>query len=293
MVEARLTRLAATESCGGIGDISVTSALFNGLLPALDGVELYARRGRRAYDLQRATLLNMNVISIHGRTGIPADWNPLEADSLLWLINQMTPPSEFLLAKYGDSHDILVHACAFLRKPQLYAQVNELQSPIQKLWIENHPYPKGVTDAVDVVIALQLLSNPVNAGLTYDLFHALKNTYEDKQTFRASWKHILQEILRIKETEKIPIGLHIPIGTKVDDSLPVDWMDTAMWQDLAPLILDANIERILFQHQFATLNAYAVPFPRQVKAANQRLLELADQQFVPGGILPATSAIQV
>jgi len=295
MVESRISRLAATESSGGIGSLSITMALFTGLLPELDGFEIYARRGRLAHDLNEAQRLGKPAWSVHGRTGIPDDWNPLQEDTLLWVINRMTPQTEYLINSYGNQVDVLVHAPEFIRNPQLYQTVGllQFQNGIRRLWIENHPGKKGVNDAVQVVRKLRSPQIPVDAGMMYDLFHALKNTYGDQQAFRNSWKHVLAEIGQISKTQKIPLGLHIPIGTKKSDSLPVEWMDRSMWQDLAFQVFDLDIQRIVFEHQFAELNTLAVPFPRQVNEANRRLLELADQQLVPAGILTGTIESQV
>lgn len=291
MVESCITRLAATVSSGGIGSLSVTAALYSGLLPELAGFEIYGRRGRLAQDIRLAKQLDKPALSIHGRTGIPDDWNPLQEDTLLWVINRMTPQTEFLLSEYGNQIDILVHAPEFMRHSNFYEVVRSVgaTSGIQRLWIENHPGAHGVDDAVQVVRNLRLPEISVNAGMMYDLFHTLKGSYWNRQTFRNSWRHVLTEIRQISERERIPLGLHIPIGTKQSDSLPVEWMDVSMWQDLTSLLFDSDITRIVFEHQFAELNALAIPFPWQVKAANQRLLELADHQLVPSGILSGTT----
>ena len=92
----------------------------------------------------------------------------------------------------------------------------------KKLWIENHTYgKKGIEETIKLISEYR--KSGINAHGMLDLFHLLANTSTSEMI--DNWSKTIGDIEGYLGWFS---GVHFPIGTRIDDSLPIDDMTDEM-----------------------------------------------------------------
>lgn len=210
------------------------------------GVEVIAFKPlRRLKEL--VTTLKKNkipVLSFHGKTGGENQLN-IFLRIIMTVINQFIFDAEFLL-KYFPKIEFLSHG-PYFEKDSVRKIIFQYQP--KKIWIENHRSGKrGVEEAIKEIIFFR--KNKINASGMLDIFHyvafSLKTLEEDWPAIVGKLKNYF--LLKDDQGKQIFTGIHFPIGTRWDDSLPIDDMTDGMLRLFAKKIIP-QVERVVFENQ--------------------------------------------
>lgn len=184
------------------------------------------------------------VLSFHGKTG---------GESRLSFFGRiiMTVVNVFIidiktLLKYFPKIEFLSHAPYFEKKS--VEKIVLLKKP-KIIWIENHLLGKqGIEDAIRQIIFFR--KNNINAHGILDIYHYV--AYERKLLL-INWVNIVNKLesyvlQKDRNGKQLFIGIHFPIGNRLDDSLPVDSMTDEMLKLFARKIIP-HVEKIVFENQ--------------------------------------------
>ncbi|MEK7096955.1 MAG: hypothetical protein AAB859_01415 [Patescibacteria group bacterium] len=219
----------------------------------LDGVEVIAFKPLSRLIKLVATLEKnkIPVLSFHGKTG---GENLLNFPSriIMALVNLGILGAKTLLKNFPEI-EFLSHA-PYLEQDSI-KQVILKQQP-KKIWIENHLYGgRGVEDAIKQISIYR--ENKIDANGMLDIFHYIAHSIDKLQT---NWPNLVNELesfilLKDRNGKQFFNGIHFPIGSRLDDSLPIDNMTDEMLQLFSQKIIP-NIERVVFENQQENLGLF-------------------------------------
>lgn len=239
--------------------------------------------------LERNTL---PVIGVHGRTGGIHDCYNIPHQATLGLLNGLILSTPELVTEYGarDGY-VLIHSPE-IRKTVNYIAItgdeeNGIPRPdINLLFIENHIRPGALGAAVES--ALKLRARGVRVGVMMDVFHLLSE-YDGHESLNERWAdslHLMHHQLEaLAKYPDVRIGFHIPMGTKVDDSLPIAQLSPNMWRDLGN-VMHCTQERgdivVVIEDQQAGLGAIggSPTMRNKVRSYNQMIFDLLGENGV-------------
>jgi hypothetical protein len=187
---------------------------------------------------------NISVLSFHGKTGGESLLN-FFGRIIMTAVNLFINDSGILL-KYFPNIELLSHAPYFSKKNVLKMIIKN--NP-KKIWIENHLYGKqGVEDAIKQITIYR--KNNINACGMLDIYHYIARS---TTTLQKDWSNTVEELksyflLKDNQGNRIFCGIHFPIGTRLDDSLPIDDMTDGMLELFAQKIIP-HVERVVFENQ--------------------------------------------
>ena len=242
--------LVSTDSIGFLGRpeqfIKLWKEYFDN--KTLDGVEAIAfkplsRLSKLVSKLEKNKIL---VLSFHGKTGGEDQLNFLSR-IIMTLVNAFIIDVEKLLQNFPQI-EFLSHGPYFEKNST--RQIILQQQP-KKIWIENHLYgKKGVDEAIKQIIIYR--ESGINIYGMLDIFHYVTHSIK---TLKKDWPNIVEELksyilLKDKQEKQLFIGIHFPIGSRIDDSLPIDNMTDEMLELFAKKIIP-YAERIVFENQQA------------------------------------------
>lgn len=238
----------------------------------LDGVEVIAFkplfRLKKLVEVLKKN--NIPVLSFHGKTGGESQLK-LSGRIIMTTVNIFINDAAVLL-KYFSKIDFLSHAPYFEKK-----SVKEivLKNNPKKVWIENHLYGrKSVEKAIKQIITYR--ENKINVDGMFDVFHYVAHSIK---TLEKNWSSIVEEIrlyflLKDKKGEQLFTGIHFPIGSRLDDSLPIDNMTDEMLEIFAKKIIP-YVKRVVFENQQKNLGLFfsTDKMLGEQKARNKRIIE--------------------
>ena len=236
------------------------------------GVEAVAfksvNRLKRLIDILRIN--NIPVLSFHGKTGGENKLN-FSGRIIMTAVNIFISNVGDLL-KYFPEIEFLSHSPYFEKKS---IQKVILKNKPKKIWIENHLYGRqGVEDAIKQIIFFR--KNEVNAEGMLDIYHFVAHSIK---TFKTNWPKIVEELKlfflqKDYQGKQFFSGIHFPIGTRLDDSLPIDNMNDEMLKLFARKIIP-HVERVVFENQQKNLGLFfsTKKMLEEQKARNKIIIE--------------------
>lgn len=266
--------LVSTDSVGFLGGSEQFIKLWKEYFDdkTFDGVEVIAFKPLSRLSKLVSTLEKnkIPVLSFHGKTG---GENQLDFSSriIMTLVNASIVDVMILLNNFPKI-EFLSHGPYFVKNS---IKQRILQQQPKKIWIENHLYgKKGVDEAIEQIIIYR--ESGINTYGMLDIFHYASHSIE---TLEKDWPSIVEELksyilLSDKQGKQFFAGIHFPIGSRLDDSLPIDSMTDEMLELFAEKIIP-HIERIVFENQqsFPGLFFSTDKMLRKQKTRNKRIIE--------------------
>lgn len=259
--------LVSTDSIGFLGNpeqfLFLWQDFFND--KTLDGVEVIAfkplLRLEKLADIFKKN--NIPILAFHGKTGGESQLD-FFGKIIMTLVNLGIFNIETLLKNFPEI-DFLSHSPYF--ENNLIKQIILQQKP-GRIWVENHlPGIQGVNDAIKQINIYR--ENNINALGMFDVFHFI--SHMKLKEFFKNWGEIVGQI---ENYNQFFTGIHFPIGTRLDDSLPIDNMTDEMLQLFAEKIIP-NVERVVFENQqnFPGLFFSTERMLLEQKFRNKRIIE--------------------
>jgi hypothetical protein len=216
-----------------------------------DGIEAFPIRPLSRFNqfIKDAGNWGLPVVSIHGRTG-GEGYNPKDTATLI-ACNALMPATPRVIELYAHSHDVLFHV------PELedggnIASLTKHKDRTRFVWVENHHGKESMAGAMRKVAQLRSLGIP--SAVMFDVCHYIGARNLVNGSFQREYAQMLHDadcLLHETDAQGHPIvqGIHLPVGRKPDDSLPIDEMDDDSLRALADTINGADITRLVLEHQ--------------------------------------------
>lgn len=219
------------------------------------------------------SILNKNdipVLSFHGKTGQENLLNIFIAIVMI-AVNTYIFEAETLF-KYFPEIEFLSHAPYLQNK---IVKKTILKNNPKKIWIENSFYGKqGVENTIKQIIFYR--KNKIDSSGMLDVYHYVANETKSLQT---NWVKIVDELrsyilLKDNKGRQFFNGIHFPVGSRVDDSLPIDSMSDQMLELFAQKIIP-HVERVVFENQqtFPGLLCSTDKMIEKQRLRNKRIIE--------------------
>lgn len=254
--------LISTDCIGMFGDIKNLTELWPP--EQFPYVEMISWRGREKSIINQLMTHGYRVAHLHGRMG--------NDDPAMRLLDQLITRTPSLIRGWGTAHDILIHTSE-ARKATVINAAKRGATTIKRIWIENDESgPDGVSRMRQT--AHHYLHNGVPTGVVFDVFHYIRSYCGSDLLLRHSWEEMMQFLIQLKP---LPLGIHFPIGTRVDDSLPLDRISDDMIKRFADVCEYTGVERITleYQHEPWKYRAGSIPssaIPR-IRTRIERILQ--------------------
>jgi len=266
--------LVSTDSIGFLGNPGQFLYLWQEYFDnkTLDGVEAIAFKP--LWRLIKLVMIlrnkNIPVLEFHGKTGGENQLN-FSGKIIMTLVNLGICNVKILLKKFPEI-EFLSHAPYF--EKNFTKQIIFHQRP-KKIWIENHLSGKrGIEDAIKQIIIYR--ENNINSSGMLDIYHYVANSIT---TLETNWSIIVEELkmyilLKDKNGRQLFNGIHFPIGSRLDDSLPIDSMTDEMLELFAQKIIP-YAKRVVFENQqfFPGLFFSSNKMLEKQKERNKKLIE--------------------
>lgn len=216
-----MKKIISTDSIGFLGSPQQFLYLYQDYFEnnTFDGVEMIAfkplRRLKNFMDILKKH--NIKILSFHGKTG-GENRLPQKYGFVITIVNAFILNVETLIKDFNDI-DFLSHTPYFKEK-----KVKEfiIKTKPKIIWIENHNYGEGGIEETIREIE-NYRHQKVNAWGMLDLYHFLAKMPTKK--IIDDWEKIIKKIENYSQWFS---GVHFPIGSRVDDSLPIDQMTDEM-----------------------------------------------------------------
>lgn len=248
MSKSKPEYLVSTDSIGFLGRpeqfIELWKEYFDN--KTFDGVEIIAFKPLSRLSKLISTLgkNNIPVLSFHGKTG-GENRLPPKYGIIMGIVNSFIFKAEFLVKNFREI-EFLSHT-PYLENEKIKNFI--VNDKPKTLWIENHTYgKKGIKETIQQISDYR--KNGVNAKGMFDLFHLLAK--KSAKEMAEEWPQIIDDIQTF--IKWFP-GLHFPIGTRLDDSLPIDDMTDEMLKLFARKIV-LHVERVVFENQQKNLGLF-------------------------------------
>jgi hypothetical protein len=248
MSKSRPQYLVSNDSIGFFG----TSAQFLELWQeyfndkTLNGVEVIAFKPLNQLNKLISTLKKnkIPVLSFHGKTGGENQLN-IFLKIIMTVVNKFIFDAEFIFKNFPEI-EFLSHG-PYFEKNSIKKIVLKYRPKI--IWIENHRSDRqGVEEVIKEIVFFR--KNKINALGILDIFHYVAYSLK---TLERDWSNIINELqdyflLKDGQGKQIFTGIHFPIGTRWDDSLPIDDMSDNMLKLFAEKIIPL-VKRVVFENQ--------------------------------------------
>lgn len=261
--------LVSSDSIGFLGDSSSFLFLWKELFNQgyINGVELIAFKPKKR--LQKfVDILEKNhikVLSFHGKTG-GEERLPFLGKITMTLVNKFIFGIKELTENFA-SYEFLFHT-PYLENKNIQEFIFKNKNKIKGLWIENHlDGINGVKEMMNLVDIYK--KQEVNAFGLVDLYHVVSKI--KTKELLTNWENIIDEIAKYKDYFS---GVHFPIGTRLDDSIPIDLLTDSQLNYLNKKIL-RFVKRIVFENQQKNLGLLYSNFSmlKKQKQRNTRIFE--------------------
>ncbi len=259
MTRKKYIKLISTDSVGWLGSPRQFVELYKDYFQdgTFNGVEMIAFKpeSKLKHFIDRLKTNKIKTISFHGKTG-GENRLPAKYGIVMTLVNAFIFGPEKLTATFKDV-EILFHT-PYLQDKKVKQSITNNKP--KALWIENHDYgKKGVEEAIKQIQDYR--KNEVNAYGMLDLFHLLAKTPTSELV--NDWSKIVSHI---ESYLKWFSGIHFPIGSRKDDSLPIEVMTDNMLFLFGKKIVP-KLKRIVIENQQRGLGMF---FPTRNMLDKQR-----------------------
>lgn len=247
--------LVSTDSIGFFGKPEQFVKLWKEFFDnkTLDGVEAVAFKPLNQLDKLIKTFKknHIPVLSFHGRTG---GENILDFKSrvIMTFLNNFIEKAVNLI-KYFPEVEYLSHT-PYFEKNTVYEMI--IKNRPKKIWIENHlPGNRGVEDVIKQINIYR--KSGINTCGMLDIYHYVAHS---EKTLPENWSNTVEKLrtyflLRDNQGNPFFCGIHFPIGTRQNDSLPIDDMTDGMLELFAKKIIPLT-ERVVFENQQKNLGMF-------------------------------------
>ncbi len=236
-----MKKLISTDSVGFLGSPNQFVYLYEDYFKdgTFDGVEMIAFKpiNRLKKFISVLEKHNIPTVSFHSKTG-GENRLPAQYGLIMTVVNSFIFGVEDLIKNFKDK-EFLSHT-PYLENEQVKKFI--FANKPKTLWVENHLYgQKGIEDAKKLISEYR--KNGVNTHGMLDVYHFLAkiptaNMVED-------WVKIIGEIETYLEWFS---GIHFPIGTRTDDSLPIEKMTDQMLDFFGKKIV-SRLDRVVIENQ--------------------------------------------
>jgi hypothetical protein len=191
-------------------------------------------------DLKR---YKISVVSFHGKTGGEELLDLFYRVSMLF-INSKIIDTQILLKKFPEI-EFLSHSPHF-ENHNIYKYI--IYSHPKKIWVENHLYgKKGIDETIKQIVKFR--NDNILADGMLDIYHYVCH----EPSFLDNWSTIVYELKNYilqkdASDNQLFTGIHFPIGSRLNDSLPIDSMSDTMLELFAKNIIP-HITRVVFENQ--------------------------------------------
>lgn len=218
---------------------------------------------------QQLRAQGVKPVQVHGPTGYSGK-EPQCDRAKLRLIGTFMPDPKTLEAQLPDL-DIVMHAPAIRRFLSDGARGQFPYRTHPRWLVENHdPGLGGVVEALSLAGRLQERGIP--SGVIVDLVHVIHRLVGN--AFNTMWSALAEFLSRMSQTPGGIIGVHIPVGTLRDDSLP-ELTHAQRTQLVASL--GSAVERVIFEYQRGGPFGLVHLFPSQENGVRDRMTRIFNQ----------------
>ncbi|GEM_PF-5226843 len=267
MNKQSLIKSISTDSIGWQGSISQFLEIYQPyfLNNTFNGVEIIPFKPLKKTKKIIDRLLNFGIknLSFHGQTGGEKYLSFLKKISLYFVNLNLLQPK--ILLENFSNYPILFHQ-PFLENNKIINLI--IKNPPKKLLIENHQ--RGIKGLKKTIKTIDLLrKNQVNCFGLIDVYHFVVD--KKIKTIIEDWeKNILtiKKYLLLKDKNNQPYfnAIHFPIGTRLNDSLPIDYLSVNQLKffakNIIPYINQLTIEN---QQQY-----FGLIYPLSLKKIKKR-----------------------
>jgi hypothetical protein len=239
----------------------------------LDGVEMIAfksiTRLKKFISLLKEN--NIPTVSFHGKTGGEERLN-FFSRIVMTLLNASIEDVDKLIENFPGI-EFLSHAPYFEQKSTRETIFN--QKP-KKIWIENQSVGKeGIEENIKQIILYR--KNGINALGIFDVYHYVSRL--DQGKILEDWVEIVNQIesyfkMKDQNGKQFFSGIHFPVGSRPDDSLPIDRMTDQMLELFAKKIIP-YIDRLVIENQQKLPGLFFITekMLREQKLRNKRIFK--------------------
>ncbi len=252
-MKKKYLKIISTDSIGWLGKPEQFVYLYKNYFEdgTFDGAEAIAFRPLSKL-LKLISVLKKNkikVISLHGRTG-GENLLPFIYHVMMIAVNKTLLNARETLANFF-ARDILFHT-PYTENPAVEEMI--LRFPPKTLLLENHRIGKaGIDDTLKQVDYYR--KKGINAFGLIDIYHyvyALPTEF-----IKTNWTAIVTELekfFKLKDKKNQPYfnAVHFPIGSRIDDSLPIEEMNDQMLELFAKKITPF-LKRLVIENQVKNL----------------------------------------
>lgn len=260
--------LVSTDSVGFLGGADEFLYLWEDYFKkkVIDGVEMIGLRPifKTKKFIEKLKEKNIKTISIHGRTGILKDLNLIKKN-FLRLINFFIFDYRELIKNFPEQ-EFLFHSL-YLENKDIQKQI--LKNPPKALWIENSLTDIDFRELDNTLRLVDFFKkNKINCFGMLDLYHAL--SFNSTKDIVDNWFKLFG---KLKKYLKYFSGIHLPIGPRLEDSLPVELVNDEKIEFLKKEILSIPSRIVIenSQHYPALLFSTAQMFKKQ-KERNEKIV---------------------
>lgn len=232
----------------------------------IDGVEMIGLKPifKAKRFIKKLKEKNIKIISIHGKVGVIPDLSLIKK-FFLQLIDFFIFDYKELITNFPEQ-EFLFHSF-YLKNKNIQKQI--LKNPPKALWIENSLTGQDFKELDNTLKLVDFFrKNKINCFGMLDLYHAL--SFNNTQEIIDNWFKLFEGL---KKYLKYFSGVHLPIGPRLDDSLPIELVDDDKIEFLKKEILSIPLRIVIenSQHYPALLFSTAQMFKKQ-KERNEKIL---------------------
>ncbi|PIQ72137.1 hypothetical protein COY13_01830 [Candidatus Roizmanbacteria bacterium CG_4_10_14_0_2_um_filter_36_35] len=248
VMKKKYLKLISTDSVGWLGSPEQFIELYGNYFKdgTFDGVEMIAFKPLKKLK-NFISILNQHhipTISFHSKTGGENRLSP-KYGIIMTIVNYFIFGVENLILNFKDK-EFLSHT-PYLENKKVKNFIVFHKPKV--LWIENHLYgQKGIEDAKNQII--DYLKKGINAHGMLDLYHLLAKV-PTKELVK-TWPKIVAEISNYLRWFS---GIHLPIGSRKNDSLPIEQITDEMLELFAEKIVP-YLDRVVIENQQKNLGLF-------------------------------------
>lgn len=221
------------------------------------GVEMLGWRGTRNR-IKQYEAQGIHVTGIHGQTGGANETKGLINKSMMTAINGvMDSPQE--LATCPTDY-LLFH---------VRSKAKDKVTPSEgKVILVENDLEKDSLKHTRIAIR-RLKKKGIKAGMMFDLVHYLRAQYGFVDL--KHWDRLLSAVER-----NAPMGVHIPIGLHMSDSLPFEQISLGMWRELGAVLSKVRPSFRTIENQMQRQYSFILPRSERagIQARNERIIDL-------------------
>ncbi|MBI2029866.1 hypothetical protein HYT02_05600 [Candidatus Gottesmanbacteria bacterium] len=265
------TTYVSSDVAGPLQNLRQVKQVYSEVFTSIDGVEYVAYRNARNIRDSISYLQDCGFkeLSLHARMG--GGGSGLVDRAQVALIDATIIPTSIAIKEFSEDFEILFHAPELMKTSSLNALKHK--NP-RFIWAENDHYAlEGIAFAKRTVERLSLMG--VRCGLMLDIAHALGVKVLKSGQLNTAWDElnafVRQQLIQPykKGGMKILHGIHLPIGRKKTDSLPVvdpSLVSDSMLTDIHDWIVEGDLRRVVIENQ---LGLPAALLPSDMKLRRQ------------------------